>query len=98
MPYITFWVITDSSEGEPAARGQEDADRHIIFGQRAGLVGRDYGGSAERFNVGKVMDDSVAAGHTPHTYGKDPCHQRWKNFSHLLHDERAAENEHVQKL
>ena len=49
-----------------AGRHPEAAHRHPVFGQRAGLVGENDGGGAQRFDRRQAFDQRILARHAPH--------------------------------
>src|SRR3546814_2425877 len=56
---IALRRIARTAEGHAPARGCDDAHGHLVPGQRAGLIGRDYAGGATRLHGREMPHDGV---------------------------------------
>ena len=89
--------VSRSLEGGTPARRHDDAHRHLVPGEGAGLVRRDHVGRPERFHRGQVADDRVAARHPLHADGQDRGDHRRQPFRHGGHRQRHTQNQHVEQ-
>ena len=70
---------------------------HFVFRQRAGLVGADHGGAAERFHRGKPAHQRVAFDHPLHAQRQGDRDHRRQGFRHHGHGQRDPEDDHLQQ-
>ena len=88
---------TRTFERDAPARGDDDADRHFVLGQRAGLVGGNDAGGAERLDGRQVPHDGVASCHALDADREHRGDDRRQPFGHGRDGERDAEDQHVEE-
>ena len=88
--------VSGALERDAPARGDDHPHRHLVLRQRAGLVGGDHAGRAERLDRGQVSDDGVPPRHALHADREHGGHDRRQTFRHRRDGERDAENQHVE--
>mmetsp|Transcript_121276 Transcript_121276/g.343213 ORF Transcript_121276/g.343213 Transcript_121276/m.343213 type:complete len:392 (+) Transcript_121276:1750-2925(+) len=94
VDHIADWrvgVALNSVHGDVGATPQErnPLTAHLVRGQRAGLVGTDDSGAAERFHRGELPHDSVALRHLARAESearRDDRGQPLRNRSHRQRD------------
>ena len=80
------------------AAGIDGLHRHLILGERAGLVGADDGGAAERLDRGQLADDGAAPGHARHADGERDGDGGRQPLGDRAHGERDRGHEHLERL
>ncbi len=87
--------VADAVELEYFAAGRQRLHRHFVARQRAGFVGADDGGAAQRLHRRQAADDGVALGHARHANGqRDRQHHR-QPFGDHRHRQRHRRQEQV---
>ena len=61
--------------------GENALDGHLVLGQRAGLIGADDGGAAERLDRGQLPDEHVASDHALDAEGQGDGDDGGKAFT-----------------
>jgi hypothetical protein len=92
---LTLRRVSGSREAHPPAGRDDDAHRHLVLRQRAGLVARDHAGRAERLDGREVSHDRVALRHALHAEREHGRHDRRETFRHCGDRQRDAEDEDV---
>ena len=65
---------------------------HAVSRQRAGLVGADHGGRAERLDRGQMPDQGVAFCHALRRHRQRQCHRGQQAFGNIGDDDADREN------
>ena len=73
---------------------EDFADRHLIFGERARLVGADDRGAAERFNCRKAAHQRMALDHSLDADGERNGDHSGQSLGNDGNRQRDAENQH----
>ena len=77
--------------------GREDRPhRHLVAGQRAGLVGADHGRGAERLDRRQLAHDGVGGRHAPHAEAQPHGHDRRQRLGDRRDRERHGEQEQAE--
>ena len=69
------------------------ADGHFILRKGSGLVGTDNGRTAESFDGGELLDESVLLRHTLNRHGKRERNRRQKTFGNERDDHTERKDE-----
>jgi hypothetical protein len=70
------WVVADASHRRRApVRQPQRGRRHLVAGERAGLVGADDRGRAQRLHRGQAAHHHLAPGHPLHADGQGDRHR-----------------------
>ena len=90
-------------EADPAdlvldTAGHDAADRHLVLGERARLVGADDGSAAEGLGGRKAPDQGVAAGHVSGRECEDRSHEHRQHFGNRSDDQGHRREEAVDQL
>lgn len=76
---------------------RDEADRrHLVCGQRAGLVGADDGGAPQRLDGGQLPDDHVPLRHAPGAqavYACDMAYQVLREYTRKARKYRCVKHE-----
>ncbi len=59
---------------------QQPPHRHLVEGQRPGLVGRDVGGASERFDGRELFDDRAARREPGRAHRQGECDDRGESL------------------
>ena len=70
-------------------------DRHLVLSERAGLVGADDLGAAQRLHGGELADDRVLLAHLGHAHGQHDRHDRSKALGDGCHGKRDRDHKGV---
>jgi hypothetical protein len=70
-------------------------DRHLVAGQRAGLVRADRRGRSERLHRGQLLHDRVPPGHPLHAESEHHRKHRRKTLGNGGHRQRNPDEQHV---
>ena len=63
---VALGDVAAAADVDQRVGGGDGAHRHLVAGQRAGLVRADHGGGAEGFDRRQLADDGVGRRHPPH--------------------------------
>ena len=80
--HSAFWRIAGAGQLHLAARGDHTLHRHLVAGERAGLVGADHGRGAKRLHGMQFLDDRMMFGHAAHAEREHDCQNRGEPFRH----------------
>ena len=95
--HVSLGRVAGALEIHAPARGDDGAHRHLVFGQRAGLVGGDDVRRAERFDRREMAHDGVPLRHALHAQRRAPPSRPPAGPRHRRDRERHAEDEHVEE-
>ena len=79
---LALGFVAGAGHFERAAGDIELLHRHFILGQRAGLVGANHAGAAERFHGRQTADQGVPLDHPLHADRQRDGHDRRQGFRH----------------
>ena len=91
-----FRSVSAATHVDRAAADVKPAHRHLALGQRAGLVGADDTGAAERLDGGHLADQRVALGHFVHGDRKSAGNDRGQRLRNGGHGQRDRKRHHRQ--
>ena len=90
--HFTFRRVARTTHTYAPTGCNDDPHRHLILGQRAGLVGGNDVGRTKRLDCCEMADDGVALA-IRCTPRKDRRHYRWQAFGHRCDRKRHAQDE-----
>ena len=70
---VALWDVAAAADVDQRVGGGDGAQRHLVAGQRAGLVRADHGGGAERLDRRQLANDGVGRRHPPHAEAQPHC-------------------------
>ena len=90
--------VSGAGQLDPPGGGDDLADRHLVLGEGAGLVGGDHGDRAEGLHRVEVLHDRVAARHGLHADGEHQRQDRGQALRHCRHRQGDPEQQDVDGL
>jgi hypothetical protein len=93
-------VGTVAAPGEVHLPGRRDhlLDRHLVLGQRAGLVRADDGGRSERLDGRQALDDRAAGRHPLDAEREHQREDRGQALGHRRDRQRHPDQQHVDQI
>ena len=89
-------TVAAAADLDQRAAGRDRAHRHLVAGQRAGLVGADHGGGAERLDRRQLAHDRMRGRHAPHAEAQAHGDDRRQRFRDRRDRERHREQEQAE--
>ena len=93
--HIAFRRIAGAGEFNFAARHDHAFHRHLVAGERTGLVGADDGGGAQRLHRMQLLHDGMVCGHALHTESQHDGEDGRQAFRHGGDGKRNGEQQRV---
>ena len=91
-------LVTAAGDCKQFSARENLAHGHLVFRERAGLVGADDRRAAERFDGGEFADDGFSLRHARHADGQDDRHGGGQPLGNRADRERDGGHEHLDGL
>ncbi len=90
--------VAAAAHFEHAFGGEDALHRHLVLGERTGLVGADHGHRAQRLHRGQAADDGVAPRHALHADGQHDGHDGGQAFRYRGDRDADRGQEHIRPI
>ena len=93
---VALGDVAAAADVDQRVGGGDGAQRHLVAGQRAGLVRADHGRGAERLDRRQLADDGVGRRHPPHAEAQPHGDDRRQRLGDRGDGERHREQEQAE--